>query len=279
MKRSMLEYKNMSGDTQAVRAYFFKLGLSSEIADIYLALHAHGKQTISELARTSGVERTRIYRLLDELVTTNLIELETQYKRNVLSAAPVSNLQLLLVHKEQELQELRGDFHGLQQTLSERSLRSPATKVQAYRGEDGLRQMLWNQTRGTTENLSILYENMQTRTNLTFFQRWVKATDERNMKARSIVSDNFINSQKKWYRNHENGRMSNWRGRYLPEGVFPITHSTVVYNDVTSYFNWKDGEIFGIEIYNNEIADAQRHFFEMLWNQGVDLDTRNESND
>lgn len=261
----------MSGDTQAVRAYFFKLGLSSEIADIYLALHAHGSQTISELARHSGIERTRIYRLMDELVSSNLVEVESRYKRNIISAAPVNNLQILLAKKEQELQELRGGLHNLQQTLSEYSSRSPATKVQAYQGMDGLKQMFWNQTRSTTENLSILYENMQNSTQLAFFERWVKATDARKMKSRSIISDNFIQSQQDWYKKHTNKRMSYWEGRYVPDGIFPITHSTTIYNDITSYFNWKDGEIFGIEIHNQEIADAQRQFFEMLWAQGMSI--------
>src|SRR5690348_4862316 len=96
--------EEMLGDTQAIRAYFFKLGLSSEIADIYLALYAYGEQTISQLARRSGVERTRIYRLMEELQATGLIEIEAQYKRKIVRAAPVSNLQILLSKKEQDLQ-------------------------------------------------------------------------------------------------------------------------------------------------------------------------------
>lgn len=265
--------KVMSGDMQAIRAYFFKLGLSSEIADIYLALHMHGKQTISELARNSGVERTRIYRLIGELETSGLVEVEKQYKRNIFAAAPITNLQILLTQKEQELHELRSELHGLQNILlSEHSLQSPATKVQAYRGTEGLKQMFWNQTRTKGENLSILYENMQSRTNLAFFERWAKAIGERNIRSRSIISDNFVRTQQNWYRRHTNSRMSNWEGRYIPDGLFPITHSTVIYDDVTSYYNWKDGEIFGIEIHNTEIANAQRQFFEMLWAQGQSID-------
>lgn len=262
----------MSGATQAIRAYFFKLGLSSEIADIYLALHSHGRQTISELSRHSGVERTRVYRLLDELSRNNLIEIETRYKRSVLSAAPIGNLQILLTQKEQELRELHAGLHDLQHTLSDHALHSPATRIQAYRGSDGIKQMLWNQTRFDGENLSILYENMQNLTNLAFFERWVKATDAKETKARSIISDNFIRSQQNWYKKHTNKRMSNWEGRYVPNGVFPITHSTVIYENVTAYYNWKDGEIFGVEIHNQEIADAQRQFFEMLWNLGMSID-------
>lgn len=261
----------MSGDTQAIRAYFFKLGLSSEIADVYLALYAYGEQTISELARTSGVERTRIYRLMDELRATNLIEVESQYKRNILRAAPISNLQILLSKKEEDLRTLSRGLGDLQAILTQNAA-IDATKVQAYRGIDGVKQMFWNQTRGTSENLSILYENMQSRTKLTFFERWVRVMNERGAASRSIIGDNFVRTQQEWYKKNNNERIANWQGRYVPDGVFPITHSVVIYDDVTSYYNWKDGEIFGIEIYNQQIADAQRQFFEMLWFQGQPID-------
>ncbi len=262
----------MLGDTQAIRAYFFKLGLSSEIADIYLALYAYGEQTISELARRSSIERTRIYRLMDELQASGLVEIESQYKRKIIRAAPISNLQILLSKKEQDLQELYNGLGDLQDTLSKNAHHSEATKIQAYQGTEGLKQMFWNQTRSKSENLSILYENMQSRTKLAFFERWVEVCKERGVTSRSIISDNFVRTQQAWYKKNTNERMSNWQGRYIPDGVFPITHSTTIYDDVTSYFNWKDGEVFGIEIHNQQIADAQRQFFEMLWNQGVEID-------
>lgn len=262
----------MSGDTQAIRAYFFKLGLSSEIADIYLALYAHGEQTISELARHSGVERTRIYRLMEELEATNLIEVKEEYKRKMIRAAPVSNLQILLTKKEQDLRDLYHGLGDLQETLSKTGHASEATKVQAYRGLDGVKQMFWNQTRAKTDILSILYENMQSRTKLSFFERWMETLNERHVRSRSIIGDNFVKTQQEWYRKNNNERLANWEGRYVSSDIFPITHTTTIYNDVVSYFNWKDGEIFGVEIYNQQIANAQRQFFEMLWNQGIQID-------
>jgi hypothetical protein len=259
-------------DTQVIRSYFFKLGLSSEIADIYLALLAYGPQTISDVSRHSGVERTRIYRLMEELTASNLIEVETRYKRAILHAAPITNLQILLTKKEQELEELRQGLTDLHKQIDAGSLASPTTRVQAYQGADGLKQMFWNQTRSKSENLSILHENMQRYTNVVFFDRWARACNDRGLEFRSIVGDSFVESQKTWYQEHANERLKTWSGRYVPEGVFPVTHSTVVYDDVTSYYNWKDGEVFGIEIHNAQIAEAQRQFFEMLWTLGQDFD-------
>ncbi len=262
---------NMLGDTQAIRAYFFKLGLSSEIAEIYLALHAHGPQSISELSRNSGVERTRLYRLLDELKASNLVEIEMQYKKRIIAPAPINNMQILIAKREQELQELRAGLPALQEILGQ-TFRSEVTKIQAYNGPEGIRQMFWNQTRAKTESMSILYENMQLRTGLSFFERWAQTCNKRNMKFRSVISDNFIQTQQDWYSKHSNERLKDWQGRYVPDGLFAISHSTVIYDDVTSYYNWKNGEIFGMEIHNQEIADAQRLFFEMLWQQGLPVD-------
>jgi hypothetical protein len=262
----------MSQDQQLLQAYLQKLGLRPETASVYLALQAYGSQTISELARRSGVERVQIYRLMDELKASGLIEAEVHYKRTLLKAAPIANLQLLVTKKEQELAELQRNLPMITKCFKGESAESATTKVRFYEGADGLKQMIWNQTKGISENLSILYDNMQHNTGLAFFSRWVRHCNERSCKFRGIIGDHFVTSQQTWYARHQNERLAHWESRYMPEHLFPITHSTVIYGDVTAYFNWKDGEIFGIEIYNQQIADAQRQFFEMLWRQGVPVD-------
>lgn len=256
-------------DTPVIRTYFGKLGLEAEIADLYLALHAHGPQTISELSRNSGVERTRIYRLIDKLLESNLVEVESHHKRGVIKAAPIANLHILISQKEQELKSLQDELGLIEQVLARNSLSSPATRVQFYQGAEGAKQMFWNETTATTPVDCILFENMQIKTNSVFFERWVKRCNERNLHFRGIVGDAFLESQKEWYATHKNERLQHWEQRYVAKDVFPITHSVIVYDSVVAYYNWKDGEIFGIEIYNQEIADTQRQFFEMLWEKSV----------
>src|SRR5688500_16969147 len=101
-------------DTLAVKAYFAQLGLAPEIADIYLALFAYASQNIFELGRNPVVERTRLYRLIETLKDTNLIEVETQYKRSVFTAAPIGNLQILISKKEQELLLLQAELSRIE---------------------------------------------------------------------------------------------------------------------------------------------------------------------
>lgn len=135
----------MSANVRMVRTYFAKLGLEQEIADIYLALYTHGPQTISALSRTSGIERTRIYRLIDQLLDSNLVELESQGKRGVIKAAPVSNLRIFINQREQELKNLTDELELIEQVLSRNSLSYSHTRVQFFPGTEGLAQMRTNE--------------------------------------------------------------------------------------------------------------------------------------
>ncbi|HSX15255.1 MAG TPA: helix-turn-helix domain-containing protein [Candidatus Saccharimonadales bacterium] len=262
----------MAASTEAIRTYLAKLGLDPEIADIYLALHAYGPQNISVLSRKSGVERTRIYRLLDLMKEANLVEVEVHDKRSIVKAAHIGNLQSVLSKREQELRSLQDELREIEQHFTASSISSDLTKVHFYQGLDGNKQMFWNQTRAVGETVCILYENMQNKTNSAYFERWVRKCNERGLKFRGIIGEHFIKTQQDWYATHQNERLEHWESRYLDPTTYPITHSVVVYDNVVAYYNWKDGEIFGIEMINQEIADAQRRVFEMLWDKAKPVD-------
>lgn len=255
----------MTPHKDSIRTYFAKLGLESEIADLYLALYAYGPQTISALSRSAGVERTRIYRLVDQLLESSLIEVETHSKRGILKAAPIANLRILISKREQELQGLQDELSLIEEVLGRNQLSSPATRVQFYQGPEGIKQMYWNETKANSEVCGILYENMQLKSGAKFFERWTETVNNKDIHFRGLVGPNFIASQKTWYGTAVQEELRYWEYRVLSETTFPIRHSTIVYDDVVGNLNWKDTEIFGIETYNKQIADAQRRYFEMLW--------------
>lgn len=257
----------MLTDTSAVRSYFEKLGFEKEISDIYLALHSHGPQTISELSRSSKVERTRIYRLIDRLLASNLIEVESHYKRGVIKAAPIANLNILISQKEQELKSLQDELGLIEQVLGRNSLSNPATRVQFYSGPEGYKQMFWNEPSAKSEVLCIVYDIAQPKTNIKFFERWVDRANENQVRYKEIHGDHFRKSKKIWYATNTNRQLKYYEDRYISPKIYPITHSMTIYDNVVAFYNWKDGEIFGIEIYNQDIADSQRKLFELLWQQ------------
>jgi len=252
--------------------YFVKLGLESDAATLYMALQAHGPQTISELARSSGIERIRIYRMLDDLQAAGVVEIESRYKRSIIHAASFSSLQVLLVKREQELQDLQQEYSQLSMQFSGREMHSRATRVQFYEGMDGIKQMLWGQTTAKSrENISILYDNMQNKTNATFFERWAQRCNERGLRFRGIVGDHFLKTQEAWYKTHTNERLAHWEARQIPETILKLEYSTVVYDDTILQYNWNSDLIFGIEIQNAPMARMYRQLFELVWLQAAPI--------
>lgn len=260
----------MLTDTTAVRAYFAKLGLETEIADLYLALHSHGPQTISELSRNSKVERTRIYRLIDKLLEANLIEVESHHKRGVIKAAPIANLHILINQKEQELKGLQDELELIQQVLATNSLSSPATRVQFYRGAEGIRQMRWNELRAKAEILGYVHRIFDEGSGRAFMERWVNEFEAKELHKKVLFNEDFITS---WRENKPKVIVQRCiqgiEYHSIDPKIFTLAFSCDIYDNVVSYCNWKDGEVFGIEIYNQEIADAQRQFFNILWPQST----------
>lgn len=252
---------------KVVRSYFHKLGLEPRLADLYLCLHTHGRLTISELARKAGMERTQIYRLLDDLKTNALIEIDSEYKRQLLRAAPIENLQVLMAKREQELAELQAELPTITSLLEKSLLQQEATRIQFYQGLDGVKQILWNETRTGGETLSILNATIQMNTDQKFFERWVSRVNEKQVTHRSLVNDEFLDSQRLWAVRAVTDKLDNWQARLVTAELFEISHSTIIYDNVVAFFDWKDQEIFGIEIHNPAIADAQRKLFELLWRQ------------
>jgi sugar-specific transcriptional regulator TrmB len=256
----------MITDTTAVRTYFAKLGLETEIADLYLALHAHGPQTISELSRNSRVERTRIYRLIDKLMQANLIEVESHYKRGVIKAAPIANLHILINEKGNELKSLQDELGLIEQVLARNSLSSPATRVQFYQGPEGIRQVRWNQLRAKKpDSIGYAHQIYDTMSGNAFMHRWAEEFERRGLRKRLLVDDQFFQSWKK--RKPQGRRIKGYEYNYIDPKIFKIGDNCDVYDDVIVYFQYKNGEMFAIEIYNQDIADTQRQMFEMLWLQ------------
>jgi DNA-binding MarR family transcriptional regulator len=263
----------MTKEVELLRSYCKRLNIEPEIADLYCALQNYGPQTISELARHSGIERIRIYRMLDEIRGSGLIEIDTAYKRNILRAAPVSNLEILLTKREQDLRDMQRDYASLRASLETQTDRSAAASVRFYEGLDGIKQMLWNQTKGTGERLAILHDNIQHKANAAFFERWVRECNKRGLRSRGIVGDHFIHTQQRWYATHANERLTHWQARYVPENVFSIPFTVVVYDDVVIYYDWQNNDqMFGIEVRNAATAQMQRQLFELLWQKAQPVD-------
>lgn len=242
----------------------------TEVGDVYAALLVHSPQTIAALARSSHIERTKIYRLLDELHSLGLVQTEVNEHRQLLHAAPLDRVEQLLEDKTRHFEHMRAKVKELQHEVDANSI-AATTAVRFFKERSGVEQLFWNQTKAKTEVLSLLSENMQSHVSPAFFDRWVARCNEKGIVSRSLVDDAFLQAQKKYYGIATGHSLQQWSARKLPQKYSQIPHRTTVYDDVVTYFSWQDGDLFGIEIHNAAVAQTQRQYFELLWDVSTKL--------
>jgi transposase-like protein len=256
-----------------IRTYFAKLDLDHDIADIYLTLSTQGPQNISQLSRAAGIERTRIYRLIEQLMDSNLIEIENHGKRATIKAAPIANLRIRINQRQEELRNLQDELQLIEQNLARTSLSDPVTAIQLYHGTQGLRRVYYNQLQAHTEILSIAYRPLELQLNMHDVETYQQQFEDKALQARTLIGEAYVDSWRKVTADESAMRLAvpaaNAIYHHLAVSVHRIDHTTAVYDDITVHYHWRDEEIFAVETRNREIADSQRAFFELLWQQST----------
>lgn len=216
----------MLTDVTAVRTYFAKLGLEQEIADIYLALYTNGPQHIAALSRSSGVERTRIYRLIDRLLESNLVEVDSTQARGIIKAAPISNLRILINQRAEELKNLTDELELMEQVLSRNSLSEGHTRVQIFPGTEGLRQMLRNEL-AAEEVVGFSHGDLDEVIGKKFIEHFDQEVKKRRITRRLHTSEN-------------------------------LTYSCHLYGNIAAFLYTQD-EVYGVEIHDKNVANSLRY--------------------
>ncbi|HEV2403547.1 MAG TPA: helix-turn-helix domain-containing protein [Candidatus Saccharimonadales bacterium] len=254
-----------------LRSYLGRLGMPQGATIVYIALLRGGAQSILQLSRATKLERTKVYRLIDSLRTYGLIEIEEHYKRRLIRAAPVTNLYATFIQKEEEIASLKRELYTFKDIYTPALLSTTHMRVQLYEGNEGIRQALWNELRAKDEIVGYNYRILEEAAGKKYTSTWAEVFARRKLTSRLVVGDEFVDS---WQDGLKGGRGTGKKVigiqyHYLPRTVFPITHSCDIYDDVVVYFQWYGNEIIAVEIYNRQIANIQRHFFETLWEQST----------
>ncbi|OGK13756.1 hypothetical protein A3A93_05445 [Candidatus Roizmanbacteria bacterium RIFCSPLOWO2_01_FULL_38_12] len=244
--------------------YLGDLGFDKISAKLYVSLVEKGPCTISELSRTADIERTKLYRILNKLLKKGVIEEIVEYKRRFLKAADINNLEYIVQHNLRRAQNLSNLFFEFSQTIDHLKQKDMPTSVQFYRGREGIKQMLWNELSAKTESLCFIYKIFDTFVGQDFFDHWASEFGKRNLRSREIRTELFDQS----YADCPNEicfKMKNVKIRYIKSKKIPITHGMTIYDNVVAIYDFWEDQIFGVEIYNQKVAEMQRIFFESYW--------------
>jgi sugar-specific transcriptional regulator TrmB len=260
-----------------MREYLSSLGVPAEAAEIYIVLKTEGQMGLSELSRRSGIERTKLYRIIDELKKTHLFEVEVINKRKLFSAASLNNLKILIQQKIDQADVLSDKFNLVRNLFEDRELQAGSTGVRVYSGAEGIRQVQWNQLHAKSPQLlSLMKDPINTVVGLSFFNSWAGELNKRSLSLRFLYSKRFDQQDKAWYQEHASEditRISNLKKKLISEDKLEISVNCDIWDDTVVYYNWDDPKnIYAIEIRSKELAHQQRQFFEILWASVEDQD-------
>ncbi|KKS78647.1 MAG: hypothetical protein UV54_C0056G0003 [Candidatus Beckwithbacteria bacterium GW2011_GWA2_43_10] len=240
------------------------LGLNDKQAEIYLLLLKQGITSLLELSRQTDINRTTIYRIIEDLKKLSLVEEIIADRGAKVKAVKPENLQLLLTQKETELDELRNHLPDLISDLSAiKDKPSSSTQVVYFRGQNGLRQLLWNVLKAKDEHVGYGYAEWNTSLGQEFAEKLRQEMVNRKIYSREIQNTNQFKPMSTWTKVKDYDQF--YQGRYLPKSLVEINHDTYIYNDVFAFYYFIQDELFGIEIHNAEIAKTQKQIFEVLW--------------
>lgn len=236
------------------------LGLTDKYGLVYEYLIKMGGTTPLELARETKINRSSLYRYLEDLREVGLVELILKDKSSSYKASP-DGLSQYLMSEEARVEKLKTRIPKLVKELGEQKVFS-GSEVKYFQGKDGLKQMLWNVVASGKPYAGLGYENWNTSVGKTYADKLRSKNMETGAKSREITNEResgfeYTTLGAEYQRIYEHRR--------IDTAILEIKHDTYIYGEVFAYYYHYQGEYFGVEIHNKEIARTERQMFEILW--------------
>lgn len=258
----MLEFKLMSDQTDKYIKVLEPYGLTEDEAKVYLDLVENGALSALQISRNLHLGRTKVYRLLDKLITKELVLQKPRDSGLTFVADPPSQLELLLTKREGELKTLRANLPSIVSSLETHSQAGiQGSQVLYYRGARGLSQVNWHLLRAKSGFVSYEVDTAEA---------YLSKQESEDLRARlveeRITMRSFTNQRSIQPFTQIAGLTDLWQVKHLDPKVLKISADIFIYNNVYTVVNYlSPTDVFAVEIYNRELAYMQKQIFEQLW--------------
>ncbi len=246
-------------------SYFKQLGLEGEQSLIYLFLLSNGPQTVLAVSRGLKTGRTKLYPLLEDLAEKQLITIHERHYGTSYEAQPPKVLDFLVSEYERKASAMRATLPSAVHALQAMQQISPTTsRIVEYKGVDGLKQMNWNLTKAENEYRVFELAGLDKHLGKHFAEKM--RARARNHKLTSYDLTNNPNRHKEPGIETKDDKV-----RFISPKTFEIKFETYIYNNCVALLNYEREDIFGVEIYNANLASQQKQIFNLLWSQAKEL--------
>ena len=234
-----------------------EIGLEGKRADVYLSLIKLQKATPHQIAAEAGVERTTVYKILDDLARAGLATKVIRGKRIDYFADPAINLKAFLAKKQNLLESI------LPILISQQGNKTIRPRVRFYDNLTSIRQVLMDSLH-CKEKLRRDYafvENVVEFLGLRFIQNQIKERVKKGVAVRSLrhISKN---TEKDWFLKKGNTEVLR-EVRYLKSSL-NFEQLIMIYDNVIAVISSKK-ESYALVIESQELSQAMKTLYDIAW--------------
>ncbi len=264
----------MSTQTDTACQRLADYGLQPEEAKIYLHLGQKGAQTALQMSRSLHLARTKVYRILDKLITKKLVSVQLGDMGKKFVANSYEQLKFLVTEKEVEAVRLREDLPETFKQLATLWGKGEGTsKVLYYTGLAGLEQVTWNSLNAKKELR--IYEIGQDMN--TFIAPKLSEKIRQELADRGITTLQLSNRQRiEPFTKVTRLPKEFWQVRYIDPQKLNMQFECLIYNNVFCLYQFFGADQFCVEIYNDKLAAMQKQLFDFIWDNAEKMKILNE---
>ncbi len=245
--------------------YLRELNLSPDEAALYLELLKE-PQTHLKLARSTGINRTKVYRLVDDMEKRSLVSRRTDDRGTFITASDPRTLEVQIVTDEEKLKIKRTVFNQLLpelQHIQTAGKHNPDSFiVETYEGVEGFKQMLWHELKAKDEVL--IFGNGAIE-DLVESRRWAEKHRAKSVEAGYAVRELINPGKKSGDFTKNDDFIKQYAKRPIDPSILLLDHQIVTYNDTVATYCWQGDQKVGIEVTNRANAQMNRQLFEHYW--------------
>lgn len=237
-----------------------ELGLSSKAAAAYVALLRLQKANAAQIAKEAQIERTTIYKVLDELVKKELISKSVSGKRISFVAESPTQLQQLWQKQGGLLESLLPTLTAIQ------GKKGVKPRVRFYENLEGIRKAL-NESLNAQEKLRRDFASVESIVDFLgkrFITQHIDKRVEKGIKVKSLRSASKVSriGEQEWYLKQSNKDVLR-ETRYLDKSV-EFEPLIIIYDNTVLIIS-SSKESYALVIDSPELAQAMKVLFDVAW--------------
>lgn len=249
----MIQYVEHMKEEQILK-YLTNFGLRPLEATVYLTSLKLGQATVGKISRDSGIQRTFVYDLLNELGEKGMISCTEIRGVKNFSAISFESFKRIQENKVKKFEALLPELRLLEKSVGDRP------KITMYEGRDGLIAAQYDTLQyPNSEILAYAASEGLYYDEPGLAKNYIKERVKNKIKVRAICPDS---EPLRSYVERDKAELR--ASRVVPADRFPFTNEIDIYGNKVAILSYT-GELLAVIIESESVAKTQRMIFELAW--------------